>query len=261
MLIAISVIFALFLAAFAVDIILFLPEKIKKEQDTVRFSNLTGKFYNKNGTRGLVVMAHGMGCGINFYKPEIDRLSSLGYRIFAFEYSGYCESTGLFLGFAQAVLDTKKAIDFAFDPEIPLYLFGHSVGAYAVFAVPKITDKKINGIIGYAPFSSPKDAMAALAGKNRILYYIVCTVQRIVFLKKADMKADNRGIPALIIQGADDCEVTEKCSLFSKRDSLKNVKSVLVSDKESNGHMSVIRKSQGLNEDTFVFVKEFLDEY
>lgn len=43
------------------DLILFcfLPEKTKKIQETVRFSNPAGKFYNGNGTRGTVLFALG----------------------------------------------------------------------------------------------------------------------------------------------------------------------------------------------------------
>lgn len=257
MLIALIIILVLIAAAFGLDIILFLPEKVGKTRDTVHFSNLSGKFYNESGTRGTVILAHGMGCGIDFYTPEIERLSSPGYRIFAFEYSGYPGSKGLFMGFAQAVLDTKKAIDFAFNPQMPLYLFGHSMGAYAVFAVPKISDKKIDGIIGYAPFYSPSAALSSLTGKNKALFYIVSAVQKIVFGKNSDLKADNNGIPALIIQGSNDREVTEKCSLFAHRAELNNVRAVLA---ENCGHMDVIRSANGVNEDTFVLTEEFLEK-
>lgn len=99
-------------------------------------------------------------------------------------------------------------------------------------------------------------ALSSLTGKNKALFYIISAVQKIVYGKNSDLKADNAGIPALIIQGSDDCEVTEKCSLFSHRAELDNVRTVLV---ENCGHMDIIGNANSVNEDTFVFVKEFLE--
>lgn len=98
-------------------------------------NRLTGYFWNETGTQGLLVFAHGMGTDVAYYLPEIHHFAAQGYKIFAFEYSGYKGSSGKFFGFPQTVIDLKNALDFADDGSQPVLLLGHSMGAYAVCAV------------------------------------------------------------------------------------------------------------------------------
>lgn len=119
------------LAAFWVNAALFRPEK-KPEADVdgrrVVFpsgrNRLVGYFWNEAGTQGLVVLAHGMGTDIAYYLPEIHHFAAQGYRVFAFEYSGYQGSSGRFSGFPQTVIDLKHALDFADDGSCPVVLLG-----------------------------------------------------------------------------------------------------------------------------------------
>ena len=73
-----------------------------------------------------------MGAGVEYYLPEIHHFAAQGYKVFAFEYSGYPGSSGHFYGFPQAVIDLKNALDFIDDGSLPVVLMGHSMGAYAV---------------------------------------------------------------------------------------------------------------------------------
>lgn len=59
-------------------------------------NRLAGYFWNETGTQGLVVLVHGMGTDVAYYLPEIHHFSAQGYRVFAFEYSGYQGSAGRF---------------------------------------------------------------------------------------------------------------------------------------------------------------------
>lgn len=94
---------AVFLTAFWVNAALLRPEK-RTEADVdgrrVVFpsgrNRLAGYFWNETGTQGLVVLVHGMGTDVAYYLPEIHHFSAQGYRVFAFEYSGYQGSSGRF---------------------------------------------------------------------------------------------------------------------------------------------------------------------
>ena len=85
-----------FLVSFFVNASLFRPEQKPDagiDGRRVFFSSgrnrLTGYFWNETGTQGLLVFAHGMGTNVAYYLPEIHHFAAQGYKIFAFEYSGY----------------------------------------------------------------------------------------------------------------------------------------------------------------------------
>ena len=265
--------------AFFVNAAMFKPyNKIKPPADGRKMTfksgrnRLAGYLWNESGTRGLVVFAHGMGTGVEYYLPEIHRFAARGYKVFAFEYSGYPGSSGHFYGFPQAVTDLKNALDFVSDGSSPVILMGHSMGAYAVCAVQQCTDKPVAGIVAYAPFFSPREAVIAEATGNmpkwgKLLCGLILPMQRILFGRTCNLTAvaglSRAHTPALVLQGSEDVEVTpDGCALYAHRGELSDapVTFRLITEKESSGHMTVVRKkgSQTVNEDTVRQVDAFL---
>lgn len=89
---------------------------------------------------GVIVMAHGLGGGHNTYLPEIYYLTQQGYTVFAYDGTGNDESEGKsIVGLPQAVIDLDYAINYVKNDEqfdgLPIMLYGHSLGGYAVVAV------------------------------------------------------------------------------------------------------------------------------
>ena len=267
--------------AFTVTAIMFKPyKKIKPPSDgrKVTFrsgrNSLAGYLWNETGKRGLIVFAHGMGTGVGYYLPEIHHFAAQGYKVFAFEYSGYPGSSGHFYGFPQAVIDLKNALDFIDDGSLPVILMGHSMGAYAVCAVRQCTDKQVNGIVAYAPFISSDEAVAAEAigrmpGFGRLLCGLILPLQRILFGKNCNPNAAEglarANVPTLVLQGNADAEVTlDGCALYAHRGELSDyhVAFRLVCDEGSNGHMTVVREkgSRSINQNTMQLVEAFLGE-
>ena len=268
-----------FIAAFLVNAAMFRPEKrpeANMDGRRVTFpsgrNHLAGYLWNESGTRGLIVFAHGMGTGIEYYLPEIHHFAAQGYKVFAFEYSGYQESSGHFYGFPQAVIDLKNALDFVDDGSRPVILMGHSMGAYAVCAVCQYTDKQVAGVVAYAPFFSSDEAVIAEATGNipklgKLLCGLILPMQRILFGRNCNPTAvaglSYANIPALVLQGSEDVEVTPNgCALYAHRGELADapVTFRLVQEEESSGHMTVVRKkgSHGINLDTMQLVDTFL---
>ena len=270
-----------FFAAFIVTAAMFRPEK-RPESNTdgrkVIFpsgrNRLTGYLWNETGTRGLLVFAHGMGTDIEYYLPEIHHFAAQGYKVFAFAYSGYPGSTGHFYGFPQAVIDLKNALDFVDDGSRPVILMGHSMGAYAVCAVRQCSDKRVDGIVAYAPFFSSDEAVIAEATGNiskfgKLLCGLILPMQRILFGRNCNPNAvaglSRADTPTLVLQGSEDVEVTpDGCALYAHRGELADapVTFRLVQEEESSGHMTVIRKkdSHRVNLDTMQLVDAFLHE-
>ena len=86
---------------------------------------------------GLIVFSHGIFDGQLSYLPEIAYFARRGYKIFAFDNSGSHLSGGKSLrGLPQSAEDLDAALSFVTKTNtLPLYLFGHSWGGYAVSAV------------------------------------------------------------------------------------------------------------------------------
>ena len=280
MICVILIITVLFLAAtaFVVNSLAFRPpEKSKAEPDGRRISfpsgknRLTGYLWNENGTRGLVIFAHGMGTNTDYYLPEIHHFADAGFKVFAFEYSGYGDSTGRFYGFPQAVSDLKNAVGAVDDGKMPLILIGHSMGGYAVCAVPQCLDRQVNAVIAYAPFFSSGEGIAEMTSGmpviGTLMRLLILPVQWAIFRGKRKLNGV-RGLlaanaPSLILQGKDDIEVTcDGCSIYAHRSELagSSVAFRLIEDKDSSGHMTVIRKkgSRCVNEDTMRITDDLL---
>ncbi len=270
-----------FIAAFLANAAMFRPEKrpeanIDGRRVTVPSgrNHLAGYLWNETGTQGLLIFAHGMGTGVEYYLPEIHHFVAQGYKVFSFEYSGYPGSTGHFYGFPQAVIDLKNALDFVEDGSRPVILMGHSMGAYAVCAVQQYTDKRVDGIVAYAPFFSSDEAVIAEATGNmpkfgKLLCGLILPMQRILFGRNCNPTAmaglSRANVPTLVLQGSEDVEVTpDGCALYAHRTELSDapVTFRLVQEEESSGHMTVIRKkgSHGVNLDTMQLVDTFLRE-
>lgn len=229
---------------------------------------LEGIVFNEKGTKGTVVIAHGMGMSMRYMRPEVIHFQNMGYRVFTFEYTGYGESEGTFLGFRQAQKDLDAALEYIYSPSSLLVLLGHSMGGYSVLSSEF---PNISCIVAYAPFRSPFSAMHRCAlrmgNKGRILEPFLYPVQFLLYGMKANRSVigniNARKCPILILQGNEDREVELKgCSLWKKRDKItnENVKLVLVEKDGSNGHVSIVREkgSKEINHNTMDMVDTFL---
>ena len=129
----------------------------------------------------------------------------------------------------------------------------------------------MKGVVAYAPFRSPFSAMDVCAlrmGKlGRIFEVFLFPFQILIHGNKANRSAidaiNNSSSPILVIQGDDDKEVSiDGCSIFKKKDLITNkrLEVKIIDSIESNGHVTIVRKkgSQSVNEDTIVYVDEFL---
>ena len=127
---------------------------------------LVGYFYSypQESYKGLVVFAHGMGSGGHLpYMPIIEALAQRGYLVFAYDATANGESEGDSLrGLPQGISDLDSAIDHVQKNEkyasMPLFLVGHSWGAYSVGNVLAL-HPEVDAAVLLSGFDSSLDMM------------------------------------------------------------------------------------------------------
>jgi hypothetical protein len=123
------------------------------------------KYYKEtNNTKGLVVIAHGLGGGgHNSYMDVANYLATYGYIVFAYDATGNDESEGdAVVGIPQGLIDLDYALQFIKEHDefdnLPIMLFGHSWGAYSVGSVLNI-HADIKAVVMVAGFNKSLDIL------------------------------------------------------------------------------------------------------
>jgi uncharacterized protein len=220
-------------------------------------NRLQGYVYGLNQEQGLVVVAHGIGGGADSYLPQIAYFVDQGWRVFAYDATGSFDSEGKTTkGFPQALIDLAAALTYINIQEefanLPILLFGHSWGGYAVANVLHYDHK----IAGVATVSGANSAMEMIIEQGRsmmgwliiIQYPYLWLYQRILFGETASLNAvdaiNGSDVPVLIIHGTEDEFVSyEGSSIISKFNAITNpnVKTIALSESGRSGHNNLFR--------------------
>lgn len=201
-------------------------------------NTLTGYLYGEGGSRGLVVISHGMGGGSESYLGEILYFVESGYTVFGFDNTGCHRSEGDGSnGMSQSLIDLDAALSFIENEErfaqLPIYLYGHSWGGYAVAAVLG-SGHDIAAAASVAGYNTPDNIVFEWArdhmGLGAIAYLekpYISLYHRIIFGKYANKSAvsaiNSCDTPVLLIHGKNDTTVSfDGASIISHRDEITN---------------------------------------
>lgn len=243
-------------------------------------NTLKGFLYGMDGNKGLIVFAHGIGGGHEYYLGLITCLIDRGWSVFAYDCtgSGYSEGENS-KGLAQSVIDLDKALDFAENDsrikDMDKYLLGHSWGGYAVAAVLNFehdirASVSISGY--YTPFAELAEACGDSYGKAGILLYpLVWLYNKAEFGKDSSWSAvdgiNRSGIPVLVIHGENDEIIKYNgASIISQKDRITNPNAEFrtFSEEGRSGHSSIFNTAEYAEYKEKVFapaVKEFNEKY
>ncbi len=93
------------------------------------------KLYNVawqvDNPKGVVIFVHGYAEHIERYDYEAEKFNEAGYSVFGYDHRAHGRSDGkdcYIQDFDQYCLDLKEVINYL-APTVPLYIYGHSVGA------------------------------------------------------------------------------------------------------------------------------------
>ncbi len=180
-------------------------------------NKLQGYLYGADNTKGLVVVAHGLGGGAESYLTETLYFVDHGYQVFAYDNTGCHESEGEdCIGLVQSAIDLDAALTFiegeARFEGLPVFLYGHSWGGYAVTAVFNY-EHDVAASVSVSGFNDPM-TMIMEWGRNmmgsiiNLEYPFIYIYQRTIFGGKIGMTAvdgiNNTDTPILIIHGTED---------------------------------------------------------
>jgi hypothetical protein len=120
--------------------------------------------------KGVVIIAHGLGGGgHNSYMDSANYFAQNGYNVFAYDATGNDESEGEgTYGLPQGVIDLSYAIDFVESldefKDLPIMLFGHSWGGYAVCNVLNY-HPEVKAVVSLSGFNKSSDILK-VQGEN-----------------------------------------------------------------------------------------------
>ncbi len=213
-------------------------------------NTLTGYLYEPEAPVGIILIAHGMRAGNDSHLPEALYFLENDWAVFTFDGTGAGESTGEdTVGLEQMVRDVRAAMSCLSEhpatAELPLMLYGHSMGGYAVSVAAE--DSESLAVVSIAGFDSPMEIMLnkgrRYAGGVAVLGYpFLCLQNKLTFGADADRHAvdaiNRTDRPFLIVYGTADEIISPEESIWGNRDAIRNpaVSYVLIDESGRDSH-------------------------
>ena len=244
-------------------------DDLKKEypRELVKFDSganqLQGYIYGLENDLGLVVVAHGLGGGADSYLPQIIYLVNQGWQVFAYDATGSYDSEGKSTkGFPQSLIDLDAALSYITSKQqfdnLPLLLFGHSWGGYAV-ANALHFDYVIHGVVSISGSNSASEMIIEQGEKMMGAFMVtqkpyLWIYQRILFGEIASYNATDAisksDILVLLVHGLEDESIAYNgSSIISNFNdtTLAHVSTLSVSEPNQNGHNSLFRSQDAID--------------
>ena len=178
-------------------------------------NRLNGFIFGEDNDKGLIVISHGLGGGGLSYLREIRFFVDSGWRVFTFDKTASYTSEGRGTrGLPQSAIDLNAALNYikSQEWELPIMLYGHSWGGYAVTAVLNF-DHDICAVVSIAGFAGPmimlQEAARVMMGPfGNLARPYLWALQQVLFGNYAGLCAvegiNRAGIPVMLIHGQAD---------------------------------------------------------
>ena len=131
---------------------------IPGKKDTT-LNGLIYKAKKVNSPKNLIVISHGMGAGHFYLRPLIEKFCNDGFLVFCFDqYASGISQGKCILSLTRAAVDLDRALKYIETREdlnkYDIYLWGHSLGGYAVGAALNFYNPKVKKIINVTGFNN-----------------------------------------------------------------------------------------------------------
>ncbi len=214
-------------------------------------NGISAFLYAVDNAKGLIVVAPGHRDANDIKLYEIRYFIDAGYSVVCLDYTGCYTSGGSSMkGYSQSVYDIDALLDFIeadekFE-ELPIYLFGHSMGAYAVCAELQF-EHSIAKVVAASGFDTPGEQWQYSIKRYTGIFYPIVKPFNSLFitLKYGDDKnlsavdgINSVSIPVLVISAEEDSFYGGKSPIYERQNEIVNPNcTFMLMDKENhNGH-------------------------
>jgi len=212
---------------------------------------LTAYLYGKNNTNGLIVVSPGHTDANDIKLYEIIYFVDNGWQVLCYDYTGSYTSQGKDLvGYNQSVHDLDAVLNYVENDnslkDLPVVLFGHSLGAYASAAVLQYGHNVQSAVIA-SGFDTPKEQwLYSIERYTGVFHYLLYPHTRLFismqYGNEQNLSAidgiNSVDIPVLVISGTEDNFYGGESPIYKKRNEITNPNCsfILKSEKNHNGH-------------------------
>ncbi len=212
---------------------------------------LSAYLYGEENDKGLIVVAPGHTDANDIKLYEIRFFVDAGYQVVCFDYTGCYTSEGkAFGGYTQSVYDLDALLGFIESSgefvNIPVFLFGHSLGGYAVAAVLGM-EHDVQAVVSASGFDTAEEQWQYSIRKYTGVFYPLVKPFNSLFI---DMKygedkvlsavsgINSVNVPVLVITAEEDSFYGGTSPIYLRRDEITNPDcTFMLMDKEKhNGH-------------------------
>lgn len=228
-------------------------DKYPREQMIVQSgeNDISAFLYVVDDAKGLIVVAPGHRDANDIKLYEIRYFVDAGYSVVCLDYTGcYTSSGNSMKGYSQGVYDIDALLDYIEEDEkfenMPIYLFGHSMGAYAVCAELQL-GHKIEKVVAASGFDTPEEQWQYSIKRYTGIFYPIIKPFNSLFiaLKYGDDKDLSAvdgincvSIPVLVISAEEDSFYGGKSPIYERQNEIinPNCSFVLMDEENHNGH-------------------------
>lgn len=138
-------------------------------------TNIYAKSWNTEIPKGVICMVHGLGEHINRYKHVASFFNANGFAFYGNDHYGHGQSDGAkghTPNYESLLEEVDNLIQIAKNenPDVPIYLYGHSMGGNIVLNYLFVRQPKIAGVIATgAAIQLPKSPPAALLAIGKFM--------------------------------------------------------------------------------------------
>lgn len=228
-------------------------DKYPREQIIVQSgeNDISAFLYAVDDAKGLIVVAPGHRDANDIKLYEIRYFVDAGYSVACLDYTGCYTSGGNSMrGYNQSVYDMDALLDYIEEDErfenMPIYLFGHSMGAYAVCAELQF-GHDIAKVVAASGFDTPEEQWQYSIKRYTGIFYPIIKPSNSLFiaLKYGDDKDLSAvdgincvSIPVLVISAEEDSFYGGKSPIYERQSEIinPNCSFVLMDEENHNGH-------------------------
>lgn len=225
-------------------------------------NKLTGFLYGTDSTKGIIIVSPGHRDPNDIKLYEITYFVEEGWMVLCYDYTGCYNSVGdSMVGYTQATKDLNAVLNYVEVEkrfmDIPILLFGHSLGAYASASVLQY-EHKVTAVVAASGFDDPKEQWEYSVKRSTGIFGTLLKpyagiYMDIKFGAESHLSAidgiNTTDIPVLVISGTDDEYYGRESKIYERQDKITNTNCTfwLMDEENHEGHYDYFLTNEAID--------------